>query len=240
VSGEIDALWILHGIDEQIVQLDAALGRLPEERAALAKRLSEERTALERVKARLADLQKTRRDLEREVQSLSETEKRFQGQLQAIKKNEEYQALLHEIAATRGRRSDLETSVLESLEAEDQAQAQRPKLEQAIADVERDVSARLAQLEREESEARAHKDELEGRRVAGAEQLPAATRSRYERIRSSRGGRAVVAIQKGACGGCFRAQPPQVLQAARHRDKVLTCEGCGRLMVWPPDGDATP
>ena len=50
-------------------------------------------------------------------------------------------------------------------------------------------------------------------------------------------GRAVVPIlPKGACGGCFRGQPPQVLQEARRGDRVLLCDGCGRMMVWPPEG----
>jgi len=45
----------------------------------------------------------------------------------------------------------------------------------------------------------------------------------------------VVAIVKGACGGCFRAQPPQVLQEARRGDRLLACDGCGRLLIWPPE-----
>jgi hypothetical protein len=238
VSAEIDALWRLHGLDEQVVQLDAALARLPEERAALAQRVAGEKARLETVKTRLSDLQKKRRDLEREAQALGETERRFQGQLQSVKKNEEYQALLHEIAATKGRRSDLETEVLLALEAEDEAQGQRPRIEQSIAEAERDATTRLAALERDEAGLRARRERLEAERDEGMGALAAATRSRYERVRSSRGGRAVVPIAKGACGGCFRAQTQQVLQEARHRDKLLTCEGCGRLMVWPPDGEA--
>jgi predicted nucleic acid-binding Zn-ribbon protein len=76
---------------------------------------------------------------------------------------------------------------------------------------------------------------IEARREKHVGGLPPATRSRYERIVQSRDGRAVVAILKGACGGCFRNQPPQVLQDARRRDRLLTCEGCGRLVIWPPD-----
>ena len=45
----------------------------------------------------------------------------------------------------------------------------------------------------------------------------------------------MVAIVKGACGGCFRAQPPQVLQEARRGDRLLACDGCGRLLIWPPE-----
>jgi predicted nucleic acid-binding Zn-ribbon protein len=46
----------------------------------------------------------------------------------------------------------------------------------------------------------------------------------------------VVPIVKTACGGCFRTQPPQVLQEARRHDRVLVCDGCGRLLVMPPEG----
>ena len=76
---------------------------------------------------------------------------------------------------------------------------------------------------------------IEARREKHIAGLPPGTRSRYERIVQSRDGRAVVAILKGACGGCFRNQPPQVLQEARRRDRLLVCEGCGRLVIWPPD-----
>lgn len=235
---EIPVLWALGLLDEQLVQLDASLAKLPEERAALAQRVADEKAQLEAVKTRLAEQQKKRRDLEREVQALSETEARFQTQLTAVKKNEEYQALLHEIATTKGRRSDLETGVLMALEAEDEAQGQRPKIEQSIAALEREVAARLVTLEREEGETRARRDALEARRLAESAGLTPATKSRYERIRGLRGGRAVMPILKGACGGCFRGQPPQVLQVARARDTVLTCEGCGRLLVLPPDEPA--
>ena len=33
-------------------------------------------------------------------------------------------------------------------------------------------------------------------------------------------------------------KPPQVLQEARKRDRLLICEGCGRLLLLPPE-DAT-
>jgi len=65
--------------------------------------------------------------------------------------------------------------------------------------------------------------------------IPASTRVRYERVHQMRGGLAAVAIVKGACGGCYRGQPPQVLQEARKRDRVIICEGCGRLLIWPPE-----
>jgi hypothetical protein len=103
-----------------------------------------------------------------------------------------------------------------------------------VATAREEGAARAGALEAERAGAQARLDGLEARREANVRELPAAVRARYERVHASRDGRAVVPIEKGACGGCFRTLPPAVLQEARRRDHALSCEGCGRLMVWPP------
>ena len=236
VTEEIDRLWTLRGLDEELVTLNAALRRFPEERAAIARQLAGERAPLDQAKARLAELQKQRRAVEQEISGLTETERKFQNQLMAVKKNEEYKALQHEIAGVRGQRSDLETRVLEHLEAEDRENAERPALERGLAAAEQEAAARLARIDAEERADRERVAALEAERSGFVAGLQPAVRSRYERVRGSLDGRALVAIVKGACGGCFRAQPPQVIQEARKRDRVLSCEGCGRMLLWPPDG----
>jgi hypothetical protein len=234
MSDEIDRLWTLYGLDEEAHGVRAALARFPEQHRELERRVVEAGERLERAKAHLVDLQKQRRDLERRAGELGEQERKFQAQLPSVKKNEEYTALLHEIEATRGKRSALETEVLERMEGEEQVQQERPALERALATAREDAAARTRVLEAEQAEQQARLDALEARRGAGLQDLPPATRARYERVHASRDGRAVVPIEKGACGGCFRTLPPAVLQEARRRDHALSCEGCGRLMVWPP------
>jgi predicted nucleic acid-binding Zn-ribbon protein len=236
VSDEIDRLWALRGLDEELVAHGTVLARFPAQRAELEGRTRAERAHVEQLKVRLADVQLKRRDLEREAGALAEQERRFQSQLPAIKKNEEYTALLHEIDGARRKRSDLETQVLMRMEEEEQVQRERPVADRALAAVLEENDERLRAIDAEEQ---AHRDAMaaiEGRRAAELEHLIPAVRNRYERIRTSREGRAVVPIVRSACGGCFRTQPPQVLQEARRRDRILSCEGCGRLLVWPPDG----
>ncbi len=235
MSEEIDRLWTLRGLDEEAYAVRTALARFPAERRALEERLAAERERLEAVKARLGELQKQRRDLEREASGLGEQEKRFQNQLLSVKKNEEYQALLHEIEGLKRRRSDLETEVLIRLESEEQEQREKPAAERSLQQAERECAERVRALETEEAGERARLGVLDARRDAQLGRLGAPLRARYERVHGSRDGRAVVPILKGACGGCFRSQPPHVLQEARRRDRVLSCEGCGRLLVWPPD-----
>jgi predicted nucleic acid-binding Zn-ribbon protein len=53
----------------------------------------------------------------------------------------------------------------------------------------------------------------------------------YERIRKARQGKAVVAVKRGACGGCFNRIPPQKILELRRNDAIFTCERCGRILV---------
>jgi uncharacterized protein len=235
VSDELDRLWVLHGLDEEVVAHQTALARFPEQKHGLEARVTAERARLEAWKARLAEAQRVRRQLEKDIEVAIVEERKFQSQLPAVKKNEEYTALLHEIAGAKSRRSDLETGVLERMDDEQKLEGERAALEQAVKAAEREKAERVGAIEGEEAAERAALGALEARREKQLEGLAPAVRTRYERIRASKGGLAVVAILKGSCGGCFRGQPPQVLQEARRRDRLLTCEGCGRLLVWPPD-----
>jgi len=235
VSDELDALWALRDLDERAGALRAELKRFPEQRASLERAVGESRARLERHRGETGALQVKRRELEREIESLTAQERKFQGQLFAVKKNEEYQALLHEIAGVKDRRSDLETEVLLALESEERLAGERAAAEQALKTAEREAAERTLQIDAGERSARERLSALEAERASHLGRLPPATRVRYERVHQSKDGRAVVAILKGACGGCFRGQPPQVLQEARRRDRLLVCDGCGRLLLWPPD-----
>ncbi len=235
VSEDIDRLWTLRGLDEELATLNAALRRFPGERAAIEQRLSMERGRVVQAKAHFTELQKKRREVEQQIAGVTETERKFQGQLPLVKKNEEYKALQHEIDAARKRRSDLETEVLLQLEAEDRELSERPVLERALAAAEKESAGRLELIASEERVDRERAAALEAERRQHAEGLSPILRARYERIRASLDGRALVPILKGACGGCFRGQPPQVVQEARKRDRVLICDGCGRMLLWPPE-----
>jgi uncharacterized protein len=234
MSDEIDRLWALHGIDEEAHEVRATLAKYPEQHRELAQKVAEAAARLERARVHLAELQKQRRELELQATALGEQERHFQSQLPALKKNEEYTALLHEIGATRDKRSALETEILVRMEGEEAEQQGLPALERALATAREEAAARAGVLEAGQAEAQARLDALEARRGVAMQDLPAPTRSRYERVHASRDGRAVVPIDKGACGGCYRTLPPAMLQEARRRDHALNCEGCGRLMVWPP------
>jgi len=236
MNDELRTLWALHELDDRLVQLTEALRKHPAEKRAAEAAVAAEQARLASHQNRIAELRTARRRIEQDIEALGGEEKRFQGQLPMIKKNEEYQALLHEISDRRTRRSDLETEVLLKMEEEENLTGAQPAIERALAEARAAADARVAAVATEEQKERAEADGLEEKRAALLPSLPAGTRNKYERIRESRAGRAVAPIVKGACGGCFRGQPPHVLQEARRGDRLLLCDGCGRLLVMPPEG----
>lgn len=236
MTEELARLWAIRELDEQIATLKSALARFPHQRRDLEQRIKIEQTRLEEIRASTAAVQLKRRQREKDIDAASAEERKFQSQLPAVKKNEEYTALLHEIEGAKRRRSEIETEVLLGFEEEEQIQKQRPAIEQALKEAQREAVERGAAIDREEGTDREQLVALEARRSELLALVTGPVRSRYDRVHSSRDGRAIVPILKDACGGCFRNQPPQLLQEARRGDRVFNCEGCGRMLIWPPEG----
>jgi hypothetical protein len=236
MTEELQILWTLRGLDEQLVTLHGALARYPGDRKTLEARTTSERTRLEDLKKAIGDVQLKHRKMEQDIEALQQEERKFQSQLPMVKKNEEYSALLHEIADRKGKRSERETDLLMLMDEEQRLHRERPTVEQALQKAEAETAARLATINDEERKERDQVAGLEAERQSLMSRLSPGIRARYERIRTSLDGRAVVPILKGSCGGCFRGQPPQMLQEARRGDRLITCDGCGRLLIWPPEG----
>jgi predicted nucleic acid-binding Zn-ribbon protein len=235
VTDELLQHWALHLLDEEAVKHAAERAKLPELRRAQEARLAAERRRAEAGAKQAAELLARRRALERDIAALEAQEKKYRAQLDAVTDQKQYEAVQHEIAGVAGKRGVLETEVLEILEAEEKLAAERPALEHSLARAERETGEQLSRLDAEEARLAGLLADLDRRRADGEQPLDSASRTRYQKVRASKGGRAVVAVVNGACGGCARNLTPHAQQDARKRDRLLVCDGCGRFMMLPPE-----
>lgn len=231
--------WALHLLDEEAVRHLADRAKLPELRRVQEARLAAERRKVEANVKRTAELLARRRALERDAAAFEAQERKYRTQLDAVTDQKQYEAVQHEIAGVAGKRGDLETTVLEILEQEEALAAEKPALDAALAKVGQETSGQIAKLDAEDARLAERIAELDRRRTEVVQPLEAAARVRYEKVRASKGGRAVVAVSNGACGGCARNLTPHAQQDARKRDRLLTCDGCGRFMMLPPEESGT-
>jgi uncharacterized protein len=140
--------------------------------------------------------------------------------------------MLREVEDLRRRASELEDQMLANMQEEEQVQVEIRRLQDLAAQEERRLSGvrerlneELARYQSELADARQRRDGL----IAG---LDPQLRSRYERIRRSKGDMAVVGIVQGSCTGCGYHLPPQRVLELQRAERVIACEGCGRLLVW--------
>lgn len=222
----------------RLQEIDTLIAELEKKKALVPKRLGEEQAALaestaavNQHKERIREKEKERRAAEKEVDEIGQTVLRYQSQLNTAKTNEEYRALLAQIERARHRQGQTEDRVLalmvelEHLEtALASAQAAEVNTRRHYEERERELVALQERLE-EGIAAKTH--EREG--VAAT--LEPATLRRYERILAGKDGLAVAIVDGYVCGGCHGTLPPQTVNEVRKRDKLHTCQFCGRIIV---------
>jgi predicted nucleic acid-binding Zn-ribbon protein len=229
---ELEALLALQGHDLKLIEARRKLAEIPGRKTALEAGVAAAREALERAKRDLEAQRLARRGLEKELEGVQAETQKLERQLFEVKTNQEYQAMLHQIEGLKTKRSDAETRILESFDREDQAQ-------KAVSEAERQVKTEEARkrdgeaaLDKEQADLTQAIHSITQDRESVKPAIPPSLYARYDRVAQNRDGVGVTEIRKDACGACFRTLTPQALQEAKRNDSVLTCESCGRILVW--------
>ena len=72
-----------------------------------------------------------------------------------------------------------------------------------------------------------------------SEQLDTPTLKNYEKIFTSREGRAVAGLRENICQGCFQQVLPQMVIEVKVAEKIHQCEGCMRFLFWDEVSETT-
>lgn len=192
----------------------------------------EAETQLQTTKQELKDAELEKKQLQTEIKQAKGKQEKYTNQLYRVSTNREYDALTAEIDAVKENVDKFEFRILEIDELKKELQEKIQSLEEEKTKLsanhealDKDLQEKLNQSNREEQNLRLHRKELVGK-------LDRQMYNTYERVRKGKNGIAVVTTQRNACGGCFNAIPPQRLLEIREKQKFITCEFCGRIIVW--------
>lgn len=232
----LQAIHRLQQLDDRIRACRERLEQTPGEIARLEEQLKESRAALDQVQERQAALAKERRSLEQEVERIAADIRKHQTQLLSVKTNKEYSALLHEIEQEKSKISEAEEKILLAMEAMDELSAAEGREKEAFGRCQRENQAGRQDLDRQAAEARALADQLAGDREEAIKALPREVLALYERVGKARNGVAAAVVKNGSCGGCYGNLPTQLLNRVRGMDQIITCENCGRILIWQEPG----
>ncbi len=228
----IEKLRALQAVDQGIRALETELEQMPKSLEAAREDLAAVEERLTAAEAVVEGILKNRRDLETEISTVEGNVVKFENQKLNVKTNVEYQALNTQIAHEKSRKSELEDGILESFDEEEKAADQVKKARGELELVAERVEQREAELKSRSREDEQRLEELKARRETMLPGIERPLLSRYQALAARKGGLAVVTVVRGACGGCFTQQPPQKVNEVRKSDALLTCEFCGRFLVW--------
>ena len=223
----------LQRIDTELDKLNRVQADYPEAIAELRKKLETAKQAVDDKKQQAIDLDKTRRHLEGELETIQADLKKHQDRLYEVKTNREYDALQIEIEVLGNRADENETIILEGIEQHDDLKTMLEEEESAYKALKADYLGQIQDLQSRLDLVDGEASGWREQRSVAEELVERPALSNYNRIRRVvRDGVAVVPIGKGSCGGCFRQLPPQRRMEVRRQDRIIRCENCGRILVW--------
>jgi uncharacterized protein len=231
----LEKLLVVQDRDRRLSQLRAESARIPALIVAVEQRVKAEAARLETAKSELKHIEAERKKLEIDADAKRQQITKYRTQLNLIKSNTEYQALLKEISKCEAdirQVEDVELDIMERLEKLQPALKEEAALLKDVTakgEIETaDLHKRAKLIEEELATLRAERTQL----VAA---IDPDTLSRYERLLRSKGDLAIVAIKHGNCGGCHLNIPPQVVHDTKNGGELTSCSYCGRILYWPTE-----
>jgi len=231
---DLEKLVELQTVDLEHARLNAQLAVIPKTIARIDGQLASARKRVEDVRAAIKAGESAKRGHEQEIKSLNEQILKFRGQSSSIKNNEQYKALLSEIAHTEGEIARYEEKILEVMLNGDSLQSQ-------LAEAEAALKAESAEAERQKAEALKEGDavrnsaaQAEARSNALRKGVDETLLATYDRILKSRGS-AVAEVLAHRCTACQVMLRPQVLSNIRAAQEVVHCDSCGRMLYYVPE-----
>lgn len=228
----------LQELDLQIESLKAREKEIPKQKSKFdihKKRLAAELAEREATYKTLVLEQK---DCETDIGQKQATIEKYDRQLLAVKKNEEYQALLHEMDMLKKQIGLKEERILAIMVEMDDVKARldedRKRVDGELKDIDKQCSAIDAEL----AAAVKERESLEAQRAPLVEQIDPKLMARYVRIRTSKKtGAAVVPLNGEVCTGCHMHVPPQIVNELMAGDKEHICAQCGRILYHADNFD---
>ena len=226
----MSALLALQERDLEYRKALRSLREVPVERAGIEKRIATEEERLQTARRSLKEAEVNRQKMEAEAEQATEKINRLKNQQLQVRKNEEYEALTHEIQAledTVGRIEDEELTLLDSIDREKEALAEiETKVNREIEHLRADVE-KVNSLEKEE---RDRIDALKTKVDTMREQVEPKLLARYDSLSTQiKRPPVVVPLENQTCGGCHLRVSNEVESSVRNF-QAITCDQCGRLL----------
>jgi predicted nucleic acid-binding Zn-ribbon protein len=236
---DLERLILLQDIERRASAAARIVADAPGTLAALATTLANARAGVESAKAALAENQVARRALERDLQTAQQRLDKYKDQSMAVKTNEEFHAMQHQMAAVKADIDRLEGSILEVMMAADDLQQRLTGAEATLKAQTAAVAAQQAAVSAERDANAAIVTACAAERKALVAQMSPAVVATFDKVARQRAGIGVARAEQERCVVCQVRLRPMVYTAVKRNDSITQCDSCQRILYFIPPTPAS-
>lgn len=233
MRAELEQLLVLQDRQQKIRQIENEIRNLPLQRKHLESQLAESAASLDAIKQKARQVEVDRKKLELDVGTRTESINRLKTQQYQTRKNDEFQAIGHEIQRYEDEIRKLEDQELELMEQADKLRVEVTAEEKKAAATKDSVTRQMNDLGEKSKALQTRLQELSKERKELAEKMDEDLLNRFERLFASKGDSAIVAVEHGVCTGCHMKLTTATVKSAEAGKEIVSCEQCGRILYVP-------
>ena len=230
MHSELEQLLVLQDRQQKIRHIQAEIKTVPVERAHLESQLAATAAGVESLKQKGRQIEVERKKLELDVGTRSESIARLKTQQYQTRKNDEFQAIGHEITRYENEIRKLEDQELELMIEADRLKAEIEAADKNARAIKESILRQLTDLETKSKALGSQQQELETERQALAAQIDDDVLDQFERLFNSKGDAAVVAVEHGVCTGCHMKVTTATAARVKAGKEIVSCENCARIL----------
>jgi uncharacterized protein len=230
VHPDLEQLLVLQDRQQKIKQIQTEVETLPLQKKNLEEQLAASVAGVEALKQKARQVEMDRKKLELDVGTRTETISRLKTQQYQTRKNDEFQAIGHEIERYESEIRKIEDDELELMVEADKVKADLGVEEKKSATVKESVARQTADLEAKSATLQSRLEELTKERAEIAGKIDEDLLSRFERLFKSKGNAVVVALEHEVCTGCHMKVTAQTAHRVKAGKEIVSCENCGRIL----------
>jgi predicted nucleic acid-binding Zn-ribbon protein len=229
----IPRLLDLQTVDHHIAALRSELDTFPKRIREADLKLNGARAAVAAAKEAHVNGLKERKKFELDVDQWKERARKYRDQSGAVKTNEAYKALQHEIANAEAEMAKAEDRQLEIMMAGEDVERRVKNSEANLRQAEQSVTIERKDIETQQAAKKKELDAALAERERALAPIPEDLRVLYDRIAKRHNGTALALARDGQCRGCGMRVLPHILQLLvqdANDEEVFRCESCGLIL----------
>jgi predicted nucleic acid-binding Zn-ribbon protein len=232
IADKLITLLELQDIDSKLDQLRKLRGDLPEE----VKDLEDDVIGIDtRIQKFTTEIDSYKEEIQKHLHNKKDSEKliiKYKDQQMNVRNNREFDAISKELELQE---LEIQLSEKRIKEAEFKISAKDKEIEEAEAQKAKkneSLNQKKKELEKLVSDSQDEEEKFLKQSEKQSKKVDDRLLKAYQRIRGgAKNGLAVVALDRGACGGCFNVVPPQRQADIMDKQKIIICEHCGRILA---------